>query len=273
MSKNTKQFIADLDRGVKELFSSQRWQDYLTFLSKFHHYSVNNTIAIFMQRPTATRVASFTDWQTKFGRQIRKGEKGIRIIAPHTYKDIDPDTGEEKQYLAFHLTHCFDVSQTTGKPLPQHPARNLVGNLDNFAALRDAITAISPAPISYKPLADGVHGCYDTRSGEITICTGLGERQTIKTLLHEIAHAHLHSQGGEQEKADQFTREVQAESVAYVVCRYLDIDSSAYSFGYIAGWSHDKTLPELKSSIEAISKAADAMITDLENMNRQKGVA
>lgn len=251
---------------------SDRWQDYLAFLSRFHRYSANNTIAIFLQCPTATRVASFTDWQ-KLGRSIRKGEKGIRIIAPHTYKDIDPQTGEEKQYLAFHLTHCFDVSQTTGKPLPQHPAHDLTGSLDNFATLQDAITAISPAPISYRPLADGVHGCYSTRTGEITICTGLSERQTIKTLLHEVAHAHLHCHGGEQERADQFTREIQAESVAYVVCRYLDIDSSAYSFGYITGWSRSKELKELKSSIEAISKAADAMIADLQNLQRRKGVA
>lgn len=275
MSQLTKEYIAQLDKGVRELFASGRWQDYLAFLSRFHRYSVNNTIAIYLQRPDASLVASFSDWQ-KQGRQVKKGEKGIRIIAPHTYADIDPQTGEEKQRLAFHLAHCFDVSQTAGRELPQNPAHDLSGTVAGYDSLVDAIRSVSPAPVSFQKLDGSTHGYFSPRTNDIVISTGLSDRQTVKTLIHEIAHAHLHSQGADEEKADQRTREVQAESVAYAVCRYLGIDSSDYSFGYIAGWSKDKTLPELRASVDAVTQAADAIIGDLERLQdkqQQKGAA
>ena len=250
MSDLTRKYIADLDAGVRDLFASDRWRSYLEFLSKFHRYSANNTIAIYLQRPTASLVASFSDWRRK-GRQVRKGEHGIKILAPHTIKDIDDETGEIKQRMGFHLAYCFDVSQTDGKDLPEGPAHQLTGTVDGFARIWDTLLAVSPVPVSVEPITDcEANGYYSHADQRIVVRDGLAELQRVKTAIHEIAHAMLHAKGAEEADADRSTREVQAESVAYVVCRALGLDTSDYSFGYVAGWSADKELKALKASLE-----------------------
>ena len=270
MSALTKQYIKELNEGVKNLFNSNTWRDYLTFLSKFHAYSVNNTIAIFSQRPEATLVASFTDWK-KRGRSVRKGERGIQIIAPHTYKEINPQTGEEENRLAFHLAHCFDVSQTTGKDLPESPCHMLVGNVTDYIPIREALCQIAPVYVEFKDINNSANGYFDRSNCVIVVKDSLSELQTVKTLIHEIAHALLHAKGADEENADMYSREVQAESVAYVVCRYLGLNTSDYSFGYIAGWSKDQSLEELKASIEAINRTSDQIIKNIESITQQKG--
>lgn len=264
MSELTKKYIEELDQGIRSLFTSRKWQDYLIFLSRFHAYSVNNTLAIYVQRPDASLVASFSDWR-KRGRYVKRGEKGIQIIAPHTYKVEDPDTGEEKQFLGFHLAYCFDISQTDGDELPESPCRTLDAVVDGYIQLRDALCAISPAPVTYAHIDGNANGYYELDECCIVVSDSLPEMQSIKTTIHEIAHAWLHSRGGDEEKVNQRTREVQAESVAYTVCRYLGLDTSDYSFGYIASWSKKQSLDELKASIGAITRTADQIIKDLED--------
>lgn len=250
MSDLTRKFIADLDAGVRDLFASDRWRSYLEFLAKFHRYSANNTIAIYLQRPTASLAASFSDWRRR-GRKVRKGEHGIKILAPHTIKDVDDETGEIKQRLGFHLAYCFDVSQTDGKDLPEGPARQLTGSVDGYAHIWDTLLAVSPVPVSIEPIEDcDANGYYSHTDQRIVV--------------HEIAHALLHAKGAKEADADRSTREVQAESVAYVVCRALGLDTSDYSFGYVAGWSADKELKALKASLDAIVRTSDKIIKAFE---------
>lgn len=264
MSDLTRKYIADLDAGVRDLFASDRWRSYLEFLAKFHRYSANNTIAIYLQRPTASLVASFSDWRRR-GRKVRKGEHGIKILAPHTIKDVDDETGEIKQHLGFHLAYCFDVSQTDGKDLPEGPARQLTGSVDGYAYIWDTLLAVSPVPVSIEPIEDcDANGYYSHTDQRIVVRDGLAELQRVKTAIHEIAHALLHAKGAEEADADRSTREVQAESVAYVVCRALGLDTSDYSFGYVAGWSADKELKALKASLDAIVRTSDKIIKAFE---------
>ena len=271
MSDLTRKYIADLDAGVRDLFNSERWKNYLDFLSKFHRYSANNTIAIFLQRPTASLVASFSDWRRK-GRQVRKGEHGIKILAPHTIKDVDYETGEIKQRLGFHLAYCFDVSQTDGADLPEGPARQLTGSVDDYDRIWDTLLAVSPVPVSVEPITDcEANGYYSHTDQRIVVRDGLAEMQRVKTAIHEIAHALLHAKGSEEANADRSTREVQAESVAYVVCRALGLDTSNYSFGYVAGWSHDRELKALKASLDAIVRTSDKILKAFEPSENNSG--
>ena len=271
MSDLTRKYIADLDAGVRDLFNSERWKNYLDFLSKFHRYSANNTIAIFLQRPTASLVASFSDWRRK-GRQVRKGEHGIKILAPHTIKDVDDETGEIKQRLGSHLAYCFDVSQTDGADLPEGPARQLTGSVDDYDRIWDTLLAVSPVPVSVEPITDcEANGYYSHTDQRIVVRDGLAEMQRVKTAIHEIAHALLHAKGSEEANADRSTREVQAESVAYVVCRALGLDTSNYSFGYVAGWSHDRELKALKASLDAIVRTSDKILKAFEPSENNSG--
>ena len=265
MSDRTKKYIEELNEGVKALFTSKKWKDYLTFLSRFHAYSVNNTIAIYTQRPDASLVASMSTWN-KLGRFIRKGERGIKIISPHDFTVSNPNTGKEEKRLGFHMSHCFDVSQTEGKDLPESPCRKLTADVNNYDQLRDALCAISPVPVVYCSFDSKANGYFSAEAGEIVVQDNLSQAQSVQTTLHELAHALLHAKGAEGEKTDRRTREVQAECVAYTVCQYLGIDSKNYSFGYIAGWSKNKTLDELKASIEVIARTSDRIIKGLEEL-------
>lgn len=268
MGTTTQEIIKKLRIGIEELFETEKYAEYLRFLSRFHSYSASNCLLIAMQCPDATLVASYTDWQRQ-KRQVKRGARAITILAPHTYKKKDAD-GNEHECLGFHAASVFDVSATyssDGKELP-----NIVHVLDGALSdqrLLDVLIEIAPVPVEFENITTGANGYFSPSECRIVIKTGLSEIQTAKTLLHETSHAWLHAKGAEEENADQRTREVQAESVAYTVCCYLGLDTSEYSFGYIAGWSKDRTLDELKSSIGVIARTADRIITDLEDL--QKG--
>lgn len=264
-------------------------------MSKFHTYSYNNTILIHMQMPNATQVAGFKKWKNQFGRHVKKGEKGLTIIAPTPFQKkieemkLDPDTHipvldaegnvimEEKvvEIPLFRPVKVFDVSQTEGPPLPSL-ATDLTGGVQQYEAFMEALRRTSPVPMSIKPIAENMDGFYHLENKAITIREGMSQVQTVCTAVHEITHAMLHNReqtrltaaAGNETKPpkakDKNTREVEAESVSYAVCQYYNIDTSANSLGYIVTWSKDKTLPELKASLETINKTANALITSID---------
>ena len=340
-----KEITASIEDGIKELFQSESYAQYLQTMSRFHHYSVNNQVLIHMQKPDATLVAGFNKWKNQFGRNVIKGEHGIKIIAPTPFKKkieqekLDPDTQlpmldsdgkiitEEKtiQIPMYKPVTVFDVSQTEGKPLPQL-AHDLSGNVANYDVFMEALRRSSPVPISIEVMDGGMDGYFDLEHQDIAIRKGMSEVQTVSAVIHEMAHALLHnrkaadepapswnvvmvSEGGTkrtlssgfetEEEAEKFaesegwryvdenefewrleveeaspeakvqalsrsTEEVQAESISYAVCAYYGIATGDNSFGYIASWSKDKTLPELRESLEVISKTADGLINDID---------
>ena len=291
-NKNAQQVreITDkLEQGIKELFESERFKEYLRTMSKFYNYSFNNTLLIAMQKPEATYVAGYTSWQRNFDRQVMKGEKGIKILAPAPYKTqeerekIDPVTQKpvigadgnavtetvEVLRPAFKVVNVFDVSQTDGKELPDIIVDELKGTVENYEAFFDALKQESPVPISFEDIPGGAKGFFSPVESRIAIQEGMSEIQTIKTAIHEIAHAKLHAfkpdeKAAPEDKKDRHTKEVEAESVAYTVCQRYGIETSDYSFGYIAGWSSGKETKELKSSLDTIRKTAAEMIEGID---------
>ncbi len=296
--KTNKQRLKDItdsiENGIKELFDSDKYKQYLQTMSRFHRYSVNNQMLIYMQNPNATLVAGFNKWHDQFGRNVKKGEKGIKIIAPTPFKKkveetkLDPDTKlpmlddsgkpitEEKeiQIPMFRVVSVFDVSQTAGKPLPQL-ASDLSGNVQNYDAFMEAIKRSSAVPISFEPL-NGMDGYFSLDEQKIVIREGMSEVQTVSALLHELAHSKLHNrkdrdeelksdeQETETSKLNRNTEEVQAESISFAVCAYYGIKTDENSFGYIATWSKDKEMPELKASLETINKTSNEMINNID---------
>ena len=291
-NKNAQQVreITDkLEQGIKELFESERFKEYLRTMSKFYNYSFNNTLLIAMQKPDATLIAGYTSWQRNFARHVLKGEKGIKILAPAPYKatmemeKIDPQTQKpildadgkpvtetvEVMRPAFKVVSVFDVSQTDGKELPDIVVDELTGSVENYAAFFEALTQISPVPIAFEDISGGAKGYYHLEDRRIAIQKGMSEIQTIKTAIHEIAHAKLHAinpdeKAAPEDRKDRHTKEVEAESVAYTVCQRYGIETSDYSFGYIAGWSSDKETKELKGSLETIRSTAAEMIESID---------
>ena len=291
-NKNAQQVreITDkLEQGIKELFESERFKEYLRTMSKFYNYSFNNTLLIAMQKPEATYVAGYTSWQRNFDRQVMKGEKGIKILAPAPYKaqeereKIDPVTQKpvigadgktvtetvEVLRPAFKVVSVFDVSQTDGKELPDIIVDELKGTVENYEAFFDALRQESPVPISFEDIPGGAKGFFSPVESRIAIQEGMSEIQTVKTAIHEIAHAKLHAvkpdeKAAPEDKKDRHTKEVEAESVAYTVCQRYGIETSDYSFGYIAGWSSGKETKELKSSLDTIRKTAAEMIEGID---------
>ena len=291
-NKNAQQVreITDkLEQGIKELFESERFKEYLRTMSKFYNYSFNNTLLIAMQKPEATYVAGYTSWQRNFDRQVMKGEKGIKILAPAPYKTqeerekIDPVTQKpvigadgnavtetvEVLCPAFKVVSVFDVSQTDGKELPDIIVDELKGTVENYEAFFDALKQESPVPISFEDIPGGAKGFFSPVESRIAIQEGMSEIQTVKTAIHEIAHAKLHAfkpdeKAAPEDKKDRHTKEVEAESVAYTVCQRYGIETSDYSFGYIAGWSSGKETKELKSSLDTIRKTAAEMIEGID---------
>ena len=291
-NKNAQQVreITDkLEQGIKELFESERFKEYLRTMSKFYNYSFNNTLLIAMQKPEATYVAGYTSWQRNFDRQVMKGEKGIKILAPAPYKaqeereKIDPLTQKpvigadgkavtetvEVLRPAFKVVSVFDVSQTDGKELPDIIVDELKGTVENYEAFFDALRQESPVPISFEDIPGGAKGFFSPVESRIAIQEGMSEIQTVKTAIHEIAHAKLHAfkpdeKATPEDKKDRHTKEVEAESVAYTVCQRYGIETSDYSFGYIAGWSSGKETKELKSSLDTIRKTAAEMIEGID---------
>ena len=289
-AEKLKEITDRLEQGITELFESERYREYLRVMSKFHNYSFNNTLLIAMQKPDASLVAGFSAWKNNFGRNVMKGQKGIKIIAPSPYKvkqemkKIDPHTQqpiigkdgkpvtEEKEITipAYKVVSVFDVSQTEGKELPDIAVDELTGDVERYRDFFAALEKTSPVPIGFEQIPGSSHGYYHLEDKRIAIQEGMSELQTLKTAIHEIAHAKLHDidlnapENEQQPRVDRRTREVEAESVAYTVCQHYGLDTSDYSFGYVAGWSSGRELSELKNSLETIRSAAAEIINSID---------
>ena len=289
-AEKLKEITDRLEQGITELFDSERYKEYLRVMSKFHNYSFNNTLLIAMQKPDASLIAGFTAWKNQFQRNVKKGEKGIKIIAPSPFKikqeteKIDPQTQkpvigrdgkpvtEEKEIPipAYKVVSVFDVSQTEGKELPDIAVDALTGDVEQYSDFFAALEKTSPVPIGFEKIEGGAHGYYHLEDKRIALDEGMSELQTLKTAIHEIAHAKLHDidlnapKDEQQPRVDRRTREVEAESVAYTVCQHYGLDTSDYSFGYVAGWSSGRELAELKNSLETIRSAAADIINSID---------
>ena len=289
-----RQITDKLEQGVHQIFESDNYKAYLSTMAKFHSYSLNNTILIAMQKPGATLVAGYTAWQKDHDRHVKKGEKGIQIIAPSPYKvkqerdALDPKTGKpqmdaqgnplkeiiEVERPAFKVATVFDISQTEGKELPSIGVNELSGGVEGYDALFDALKATCPVPIAFEDIPSGAKGYYHTEDHRIALQEGMSQMQTVKTLIHEMSHERMHSHEKEKPVEERLSRrsmEVEAESVAFVVGTALSaehpelkLDFSDYSFGYIAGWSSGKETAELKASLGRIQATASEMISEIE---------
>ena len=276
-----------LEQGLQDLFNSDSYRNYLSTMSKFHNYSFNNTMLIAMQKPDATLVAGYKAWQKNFERHVNKGGKAIRILAPAPYKikeerdKIDPVTQEllldkdgnpQKEEVeitipAFRAVSVFDVAQTDGKPIPELAAKELLSDVEGYQDMIRAVEAISPVPIELEEIAGDSKGYYDREAKRIAVQENMSESQTLKTMIHEAAHSKLHSKEVEQDeqmRKDRNTKEVEAESIAYTVCQHFGVDTSDYSFGYIAGWSSGRDTKELRASMDTIRRTASELITGIE---------
>ena len=290
-----KEITERLEQGVKDIFTSEMYTKYLLTMSKFHNYSFNNTLLIAMQRPDATLVAGYNAWKNKFNRYVKKGEKGIQIIAPAPVKEreerekIDKDTGltvlnengepeievVERVIPRFRVTTVFDYAQTDGEPLPTLEVNELTARVKDYTLLKEAIEQVSPVPIRFGEIEGSAKGYYSHMDKEICVRTDMGESQTIKTMIHEVAHAMLHDsdqmkQRGEEK--DQLTKETEAESIAFTVCSALGIDTSDYSFPYVASWASGKELKELKDSMDTIRLTAADFLEKLETAVAERSV-
>ena len=288
-----KEITDRLQAGLEELFNSEKYAEYLRVMSQFHHYSFNNTLLIAMQKPDATLVAGYHAWEKKFNRHVMKGEKGIQIIAPAPFKEkqeqekVDPETGEvvlredgqpETEEVTiviprFKVSTVFDLSQTDGDPLPELGPGELTASVENYEIFMNAIRSVAPVPIRFDEIRSGAKGYYDNANKEIVIQTGMSEMQTMKTAVHETAHAILHDRDIMQEQGiqkDQMTKEVEAESVAFVSLAHFELDTSDYSFPYIAGWSSGRDTKELKASLDTIRKTSSEIIDGIEASMREQ---
>ena len=287
--KRLDEIMEKLEQGVKDVFTSDRYVKYLSTMAKFHGYSFNNILLIAMQRPNATLIAGYQAWKKNFGRNVMQGEKGIRILAPSPYKikqnveQKDPVTGktligkdgqpvmEEKEVMipAYKVVTVFDVSQTEGKELPTI-ADELTGDVEQYEVFFAALEKTSPVPISFEKIKGSTHGYYHLEEKRIAIDEGMSELQNLKTAIHEMAHAKMHdidlNAPPEQQQArpDRRTREVQAESVAYIVCQHYGLETSDYSFEYIATWSSGREVAELRESLTVIRNTASELIKDID---------
>ena len=298
-STQVKEITSKLEQGVKNLFNSDTYTEYLKTMSRFHRYSTRNTLLIHMQQPGATLVAGFTSWKTKFGRYVKKNEKGIQILAPVPFtkreekEKLDPDTKKpildenglpvveytERQIAKFNVVYVYDVTQTDGKALPTL-VQDLAGNVEQYAAFMDALKAVSPLPIVFESMPENMDGVC--RFGkEIAIRAGMSEIQTVSAIIHEMTHAKLHErevaepiteQSDNQivpPRKDRRTEEVEAESVSYAVCQYFGIETGANSFGYLAEWSKGRELKELNASLDTIRKTSAEMIDAIDGKFRE----
>ena len=297
LSENKKrlaEITAGIEQGIRDLWQSDRYKQYLQVMGRFHHYSVNNTMLIYMQKPNASLVAGYRKWEKNFGRHVKRGEKGIKIMAPTPFKKkveeqkLDPDTKapmldgdgkaimEEKEITvpAYRVVSVFDVSQTDGKPLPQLAA-TLRGDVRYYGVFMEALKRTSPVPMSFDALTPGMDGVFNLDRQEITLREGMSEVQTFCAAIHEITHATLHNYEKERMAAQEEskdppkpktrqTEEIEAESVAYAVSQYYGIDTSPNSFGYLASWSQGKDLTELRDSLETVNMTAGKLIRDID---------
>ena len=297
IKEQIKKLTDQIEAGIKALFQSgdlEKYQAYLRTMSHFHHYSVNNQMLIFSQCPHATLVAGYQKWQNQFSRHVMRGEKGISILAPTPYKikvekeKLDPDTKlplldadgntitEEKevQIPMFRPVKVFDVSQTDGKPLPervQSPIAELTGNVEHYEAFMEALRRVSPVSIEIKPLSSDLDGFFSPSKQSIALRAGMSEVQTVCAAVHEIAHSKLHdyAKQPDSQPKDSNTEEIEAESIAYTVCAYFGIETSANSFGYVATWSKDKDLKAFKESLDTIRKTSSDLISGVEQQFKE----
>lgn len=282
-----KEITDKLEQGIKELFESEKYKVFLHTMSKFHNYSLNNTMLIAMQMPEATLVAGYEAWKKNHERHVVKGEKGIRIFAPAPYKvkveqdKLDPVTNKpvldennnpikevvEVKKPAFKLVSVFDVSQTEGKEIPSLGVDELLGDVEDYAHFFDALERSCPVPIGFEEIEGGAKGYYHQTECRIALNEGMSEVQNVKTLIHEMAHQKLHAVENIDKdlKLSRSAKEVEAESIAYVICQHYGIDTSEYSFAYLAGWSDGKDTPELKASLDRIRKASNEMINEIDS--------
>ena len=291
--QKVKEITDKLEEGLKELFESEKYKSYLSTMSKFHNYSFNNTLLIAMQKPEATLVAGYQAWQKNFNRHVNKGEKGIRILAPAPYKikeerdKLDPVTGEvmldkdgmpqteevEIKIPAFRAVSVFDVSQTDGEPIPELEAKELLSTVEGYEDFIKAVTFVAPVPVSFEDIPGDSKGFFSPTEKRIAVQEGMSESQTLKTMVHETAHSMLHDKEVNKDilapAKDRNTKEVEAESIAYTVCQHFGIDTSEYSFGYIAGWSTGRDMKELKSSLDTIRRTASELITGIEEQLKE----
>ncbi len=295
-----KEITAGIEKGIMELFESDRYRNYLTTMSRFHRYSLNNVMLIHAQRPDATLVAGFSKWKNSFGRHVKKGEKGIQILAPTPYKikvdkeKLDPDTKlpmlddegkpitEEKEVTIpmFKVVSVFDISQTDGKPLPQI-SFSLTGDVAQYEVFMEALRRTSQVPITIEPMEPGMDGYFSLTKQAIFLREGMSQVQTVCAAIHEMAHSRLHNYEKMTELADdgetilvpgekdRNTEEVEAESISYAVCQYFGIETADNSFGYIATWSQGKELKELRASLETINKTSSELISGIEQHYRE----
>lgn len=280
-----------LENGIKELYTSGRYAEYLAAMAKFHHYSYGNVMLILLQCPTASNVAGYNTWKKVFDRQVKRGERGIQILAPCSYQRAamvekkDPTTGQtlygadgkpikEPGYVSttsFRIVHVFDVSQTEGRELPNIAASELSGDVEGFEDISARLSALSPLPIMFGTIPGTAKGYASHLEGRIVIKPGMSQVQTLKTMIHEIAHGKLHSPDFlEDNPKPRREKEVEAESVAYVVCQHFGIDTSDYSFGYVAGWSRGRELNELKASLDIIHTTAGEIIDAIQPPQRSQ---
>ena len=287
--QKVKEITDQLEQGIQDLFESEKYMAWLRTMSKFHDYSLNNTLLIAFQRPDATLVAGYTAWQKQFGRQVQKGEKAIKILAPAPYKEkveiekLDPvtktpiysDDGkpvmevQEVTRPAFKVVSVFDVSQTEGREIPSLGVDELSGDVREYEMFFEALKRSCPVPMEFENIEGSAKGYYHQMEQRIAIREGMSQVQTIKTAIHEMAHQRLHAVDPLDEKSEiinqtRSSKEVEAESVAYTVCQHYGIETSDYSFAYVAGWSHGKETPELKASLNTIRKTANEMITEID---------
>ncbi len=275
-----------LENGIRDLYASGRYAEYLVAMSKFHRYSFGNALLILLQCPTASTVAGYNTWKKTFGRQVKRGEKGIQILVPCQftylveYQKIDLVTGQplcgkdgkllverrRENATRFKVATVFDVSQTEGRELPNIGVSELTGEVSDFSGIYDRLAALSPLPVEQDHVPGTAKGYTSFMENRIVIKPGMSQVQTIKTLVHEIAHAKLHNPDflSEEQKKARREKEVEAESVAYVVCQHFGIDTSDYSFGYVAGWSKGRELAELKASLDVIHSTAGEIINTIQ---------
>lgn len=286
VNSQVKEITSQLEQGVKDLFESQKYKDYLATMSKFHNYSYNNILLIFCQRPDATLIAGYNAWKTEHGRQVLKGSKAIKILAPAPYKikvsrdKMDPDTNKpvldqngnpvkenvEIQKPAFKVVNVFDISDTAGKELPAIGVYELSGDVEKYDEFFETLKRVCPVPIEFANIKSGAKGYFSNADNKIVINKGMHQVQSIKTIIHEIAHQRLHSKDNPdiEKGKTRNSKEVEAESVAYTVCQHYGIDTSDYSFGYIAGWSNGKEMPELRESLDTIRKTSSEFINKID---------
>lgn len=291
MKERVKELTDKLEQGLKEVFESDNYKNYLNTMAKFHNYSINNTLLINQQKPDATLVAGYDSWVRNFDRHVKKGERGINIIAPAPFKTerevpiINPETGQpilkkdgtpytkkkEVTIPYFRVTKVFDISQTEGKELPTIGVNELLKDVDGAKDFIESLKKVSPIPIEFGETNGDSKGFYSPVDNKIVVKDGMSDAQTIKTMVHEISHAKLHNPDRAEENAGKSkgTIEMEAESIAYIVCQHFGIDTSDYSFGYIAGWSEGKETDELKKSMNTIRETSSEMIYRVEGNMRQ----